>query len=180
MLSVAISDEVSNITQKTAQDILSIRKLHLKIQQRLTNMLVSGTVSDKQKNIVTDIFAWNAFIDISIDRSLVNRAISDKTSDAVKAMIRRIFYVRTIPTAIQQTLLEVVISDKVSDTTRNMAEAFLIETNLDLELEEKLQHIIKSPAFKRKVKKIARAILTRNRLIRPYNKDSKALLHMQG
>lgn len=173
LVSVAISNEVSDTTKNIAQDILRIRNLHLEVQERLLNILTapSDKVSDNQRNIVKDILIWNEFIDIEIDQSLVNMAISDKTPHAIKVIIKEIFYMRVMPLKLQQDLLNTAISDEVSKSTQNAAADFMERILLDLKIEERLLHITTSREYKRKAKKIARAILIRNKLIHLKTKD---------
>ena len=172
-MSIAISNEVSDTTKNIAQDILRTRNLHLEVQKRLLTLLIapSDKVSDNQRNIVKDILIWNGFIDIDIDQSLVNMAISDKTPHAIKSIIKEIFYMRAMPLKLQQDLLNTAISDEVSKSTQNAAADFLERIWLDLKIEERLLHITKSRKYKRKSKKIARAILTRNKLIHLKTKE---------
>ena len=166
LISIATSDEVSEITQGTAQDILIARSLQPKTQQRLLDILTTpGQASNKARNAAQHILTFNGFINEDIEQSLVNIVISDETPKAIKGRIIEVFSLQGLTLHTQQTLWNRAVSNQDSSASRKAAKLALIRTALDQKFEEKLLDTTTSPQSKRRERKIARAILIHNKLL---------------
>lgn len=167
-VATAISNEVSEIAQRVTQDILHTRALLLRVQRGLSRLLInSDEISDTARQIIGDVLTWNEFIDAGILQTLIDAAISEKTSDTIRDVIKQIFYRRDLETIIQRRLLNEATSEENSEFSQNVARDILINIRLNLDFQQGLLQITKSRTSEKKLKKVASMVLTNNRYIHP-------------